>query len=322
MLSTLLACSYVAAMALFSLAALIDWFRSRKQLRPYVRYGIAAGVLIVALDVIIIVATPSMWSAQALISLVTDVVVFVRTVGFTMLGMSYCVTLGLPSLPFLQNPHPDVSAPILDSESLPVEETAVQDKPVERGEDLAVPLAATATAVSEPSAQVEATPVPEPVVRVNGRHALIATLAVTTVGVLYSVMLFSLTHPTLSDLLKRSLGGSPSIDVVTVTTQSLVIALAFAVGEEITFRLGLQNYLAKHLRLTGPRYWIAIVTTTLVWTLGHAGTLQPEWVKLAQVFPFGLMLGWLFKKYGLEASLSAHALFNVIMVFTGSALLG
>ena len=90
--------------------------------------------------------------------------------------------------------------------------------------------------------------------------------------------------------------------------------MEFAIGEEIIFRLGIQSFLVKYLKLEGQSYWIAILITSALWTIGHAGTLQPEWVKLAQIFPVGLMLGWLFRKYGAESTILAHGLFNILML--------
>ena len=42
-----------------------------------------------------------------------------------------------------------------------------------------------------------------------------------------------------------------------------------------------------------------------------AGTLEPDWIKLAQVFPAELALGWLARKHGIEACILAHVVFNI-----------
>ena len=77
---------------------------------------------------------------------------------------------------------------------------------------------------------------------------------------------------------------------------------------------GIQSFLAHYLKWQGNRYWAAIALTSLLWTLGHAGMLDPGWVKLAQIFPVGLMLGWLFRRHGVEACMLTHGLFNVTMI--------
>ena len=91
--------------------------------------------------------------------------------------------------------------------------------------------------------------------------------------------------------------------------------LEFAFSEEIVFRLGVQNYLAKHFNLRGRRYWIAIFLSALYWSLAHANILDPEWVKIAEVFPLGLALGFLFRKYGTETCILVHGLINLVMMF-------
>ena len=95
----------------------------------------------------------------------------------------------------------------------------------------------------------------------------------------------------------------------------------FAFGEEIVFRLGIQNYLAKTFDLRGGAYWIAIVLTAGLWSLAHAQTLDPEWVKIVQIFPIGLALGYLFKKFGIESCIVAHGLFNLAMMIVGRDLI-
>ena len=87
-------------------------------------------------------------------------------------------------------------------------------------------------------------------------------------------------------------------------------------AEEIMFRLGIQNYIAQKLSFE-RKYWIAVLLTTLIWTSGHTGVLEPDWVKLVQVFPFGIALGWLFIKHGAESCILAHMVFNVSILYPG-----
>ena len=126
----------------------------------------------------------------------------------------------------------------------------------------------------------------------------------------FSLALFWLTSPRMAPTL-RALVGPPS-------GPSLIAGLVFvrfAVVEEITYRLAVQSFLARKLRLQGRRYVVAIVLASALWTLGHAGTLEPEWIKFAQIFPIGIALGFLFRKYGVESCIFAHAIFNVVMMF-------
>ena len=120
----------------------------------------------------------------------------------------------------------------------------------------------------------------------------------------------------LVDFQKAKLGITADISIATVLA---VVQLAF--GEEILFRLGIQNFLAKTLKLNNKGYCVASVLTGIIWSRAHGNILEPAWVKLVQIFPIGLALGWLFKKYGLECCFIAHGLFNVIAIFLNPYLL-
>ena len=146
---------------------------------------------------------------------------------------------------------------------------------------------------------------------------------VVVISVAYSMVLFELTSPRMSEMARKAfaLQGNALETAGMVTPQMILVLVTFALGEEIIFRLGIQNFLARHLHWQGRKYWLAIFLTTCLWTLGHAGTLEPGWVKLAQIFPLGLLLGWLFRRHGVEAAIGAHALFNVIGAFLRSPLI-
>lgn len=159
--------------------------------------------------------------------------------------------------------------------------------------------------------------------RFFGKPFFVSVVTVIVLSVGYSVILFKLTTPSLSKFL-RGLSETQSARLGLGSGPSLVaalVALEFAFVEEITFRLGIQNYLARIFRLQGCRYWIAIVLTTLFWSLAHANTLDPEWVKVAQVLPLGLALGFVFRRYGAETCILIHGVFNLIMMSLGSHLI-
>jgi membrane protease YdiL (CAAX protease family) len=142
---------------------------------------------------------------------------------------------------------------------------------------------------------------------------LIHTLAVTTFSILYSIILFKLTNPEIGESLRLLLNNEPISQAQVLSPHSFLLSLTFAFVEEIVFRLGIQNFLAKHLNWRHTRYWLAITVTSMLWTMGHTGSLDPDWVKFAQVFPLGLLLGWLFRKHGVESCILAHGLSNIIL---------
>jgi len=135
----------------------------------------------------------------------------------------------------------------------------------------------------------------------------------------YSTVLFLLTSPAPaggSELTPR--GVVQGTDVALFAAFLLVTVL----GEEMTFRLGIQNYFAALFGRGAAGYWVAIVLSSALWSLGHIGRVDPEWVKFAQIFPAGLALGWLFRYAGFEACVIAHAVLNLIMPFLTPKLLG
>ncbi len=146
---------------------------------------------------------------------------------------------------------------------------------------------------------------------------IIYVLLIVFYSVAYSVILFKLTSPDISQTLK-SLSETQSENLPDLNEPSIlmaIIVLQFAFAEEIIFRLGIQNYIHKFFNLSDAQHWISIALTSLFWSLAHANILDPEWVKIAQIFPVGIGLGYLFNKFGTEACIIAHGLFNIIMMF-------
>ena len=106
------------------------------------------------------------------------------------------------------------------------------------------------------------------------------------------------------------------IELLNPWSPSLMLILAtVSIVEELTFRLAIQNQLAHLFGWDDRKYWRTIVLTTLLWTLLHAGAVDPDWVKFLQVFPLGLALGWMFRRYGIESCMAAHVLLNVLASF-------
>lgn len=154
-------------------------------------------------------------------------------------------------------------------------------------------------------------------------QGLLWGLAAAALAVGYSCVLFGLTQPRITELARQALDISAA-DAPEATRGTLLGAAALALiafAEAIAFRLGFQNWLAVTLKRARQRYLVAIIATSAVWTAGHTLTLEPEWVKLARILPIGILFGMLFRRYGLEACIVAHAGFNVIMMYLAPLLL-
>lgn len=315
---------YVFAMLAFLIVFLIIWFRSRNQVRRYRKYGVRAGAILITFEIIVILSVGiGTWSLiPLLVVIVGDGIVFVRTMAYTIVGIYMCTLLGYPSFPLLapkmdqsEFSNNDDSGDIFGGSSISSEadqrSVIVGSESAQHLEKHDIALQAT-----EVDQQRSAPP------RINLKsYAAITTITVGC-AILYSVILFLLTSPELSGAVLRDLGESPSGTESTLTLTGLAVILEFAFAEEIVFRLGIQNFLAKQFNWRGGKYWIAIILTTTLWTIAHIGVLEPNWVKIVQIFPIGLALGWLFRKQGTESCILAHMFFNAIMSFFSPYLLG
>ncbi|MYH32947.1 MAG: CPBP family intramembrane metalloprotease [Gammaproteobacteria bacterium] len=143
----------------------------------------------------------------------------------------------------------------------------------------------------------------------------VAVLVLAWLG--YSKLLFWLTSPEMAQPFQDMLNTLEMSQSMELTATSALAVSAMAVSEELIFRLGIQNLLVRLFDWRGRQYWIAVLLTSLLWTIGHTGVLEPDWVKLLQIFPAGLALGWLFRKHGIECCIAAHLLFNLIMPTLG-----
>lgn len=150
-----------------------------------------------------------------------------------------------------------------------------------------------------------------------------AALAASGAFVGYSALLFWLTKPTLSPLLKESVQAFESIMLVTRAPLAAAMLVALlAVKEEFVFRLFLQTQFEWWLRRFRHGGLWAILITSVIWTMGHAGVLEPSWVKFAQIFPMGVILGVMRRRWGLEAPIFAHVVLNLLAVFLLQDLVG
>jgi len=305
-----LGCIYGLAMLFFTIAFLVEWIKSRKEIRKYLKYGAWFGFIVVGLDLLIVAITPSAWSSSLLVGLVAEPIVLFRLIGFTMLGMYYAAELGYPSFPILLNKF---KIPVVEENLNLVTQIEKTEIPQENQDS---DLSST-----QGDNVVVKHPVVDLLISINWKEYFIKVLWVSAISIFYSIILFLLTKPHMSELAQQKF-GSPTANLESaVTIQGILLFFEIAIAEEIVFRLGIQNFLVKYMKLQNNNYWIAIVITSALWTLGHAGVLEPEWVKLAQIFPVGLLFGWLYKKFGAESTMLAHGIFNLVLVFLSTNLI-
>lgn len=314
-MNTASSCLYALGMLTFTIVFLIDWLKSRQAIMRYRHAGITAGLVVLAFNLLIIVSSPSgMTVISVLTALAASAVVFVRTVGFTMLGMHYCSEMGNLSFAFLFEESQQARAPSTPFWRSLSAQRAVTGASSEPSALVLGPIRAELTRIA-PSRPTALRPR-------RMKEAFSVTFLIAAVSFVYTILLFLIASPRIPALTKDLLGVRHIELRHVMNIQTVVVVLAYAVAEDLFFRLGIQNFLAKQWGLQKKHYWLAIAMTTFLWTLGHAGALEPGWVKLAQTFPVGLGLGWLSRRYGVESSILAHGLLNVLLLFPSAFLIG
>jgi membrane protease YdiL (CAAX protease family) len=317
-----LAMVYSIIMLVVIIMFIVEAIRHRTDVGKYARAGFWLGVIALLIDlvVLLLIGDGLRLSEAACFQIVLiDVLLVVKIAIFASVGIYCCHLLGLPSTPLMLSvygPPPNAAVQSIEgqtacSSAYQVREVALVEEPSTPESDTNIEPASVSDSVPDKE------PEPEPP---NWNAAMAWALAVAGGSVAYSYLLFLWTKPALSEMLQQVLEVSESSLIqmgfaVNPTVHAIVVVFAFAFGEEILFRLGLQNYLAKILNLRGSRYVAAILITASIWSLGHANTLDPEWIKFVQIFPVGVAMGFLFRKFGLEACILAHGAFNVAMVF-------
>ncbi len=139
---------------------------------------------------------------------------------------------------------------------------------------------------------------------------LLASVAV--VG--YTAILFLLTKPSASSLLKAVLPRlnatpSPGFNLLAAWLGALI-----AIKEEVVFRLFIQGAFTWWFRRWRNGGLWAVGLSAAIWTLAHAGMVEPAWVKYAQILPMGILLGLMRRRWGLESTIMVHVLLNLAAV--------
>lgn len=323
----------------FSIGYLINWYRKRAVMSSYKRVGFYVALIVLGYELLtlaLIVSSRHLYQISVVSLVLAIGWLMLRLWAFTNNGIFYSNQLGIRSFPLVaprlgtavapqaavptvdqnasqlvEQPAPEVDTPIgaegvppqpIESEATLVEPIATETPPIDPID--APPISSASMTSVADTAFVAST---APAARLNWRSYWLTILAVGVGAALYSAILFMLTLPGVGDLFREAIGSGAR-----VTPLTLVMILEFAFTEEIFFRLGIQNFIAAKLVRRRRGYEIAIVITAILWTLGHVGVLNPDWVKLAQVFPIGLALGWLYRRYGTESTIIAHSLFNLL----------
>ena len=325
-LATVFSTITVFTIGIFALYVFASWFSGRETLRPYRNIGFAMGGILLLLEFITLIGLSIQNLSPSLgLIILTDTIAFFRIAAFTIVGISLCKRLNLHSLPwvmehFIYTPPTSAAPNLMESASGAGRSEFVAEASLG---DATTLHASEAEATAAIDTEAEPTSFEELDVQMAEREPFLPnrmiaiSIGVAILAILYSVGLFLLTKPSLSELLTSQLGE----ETIAPSFASIMIAITFAFIEEITFRLGIQNIVAYQFNWVNEKYWFAILFSSTLWTMAHIGVLEPNWVKMAQIFPVGLVLGWLFKRFGVESSIIVHLVFNLVLVLIGDQLI-
>jgi membrane protease YdiL (CAAX protease family) len=91
----------------------------------------------------------------------------------------------------------------------------------------------------------------------------------------------------------------------------LTIGLIATTTEEFAFRLFAIPFLKRHLKST----WLAVVIPAFVWGFLHSGyPQQPAWIRGVEIGLVGIVLGYVFLRFGIVATLVAHYTYDAIVI--------
>ncbi|HTP09940.1 MAG TPA: CPBP family intramembrane glutamic endopeptidase [Anaerolineae bacterium] len=310
-----LASVYVLVLFIFTLGFLINWYRNRTAISPYKRIGFWAGLIFVIFELLTLALAGGMFLAANTVLIIVVALGWgiLRIWGFVNNGIFFSNQLNIRSFPLIAPRLGLLPAPA------PVETPALEEIPasaveaVTPGVDTPIvaevvppePIEPVATAVAPIEPEPIAPPAPPPT---NWTRYWLNILGIGLGAVAYSAVLFLITQPRAGLVVQDVV--SPGEPIMTPLT--LVVLLEFSFVEELMFRLGIQNYLGAKLMNRRYGYAIAVTLTAALWAMAHIGSLDPDWIKMAQIFPLGLALGWLYRRQGTESTIMAHALFNLV----------
>lgn len=319
---------------LVSLIALIIYaIRLRRQLVGLWRYGLLMGAILIGCEVLVLSLVAFELDAETFGFIIgADLVSFVRVLLSTTVGICLSAPLDIAALRWLGKKDTRTAEPRPAFTGLEAgygtsfEGSDIMPAAPEPGSS---PEQHVETLIQADGANVEspaladskvAAPAQPQATRPSLASWGMSTFVVLAGTVLYTIALFAVTRPQMSEAIKRAnpLERMKSGTLAQATAVAVVALISVAFAEEVVFRLGIQNLIARIARLGGRKYWIAIVLASFFWTAGHAAALNPFWVKLLQIFPIGLALGWLYKRHGLEACIVVHAGMNLALALLSS----
>lgn len=137
-------------------------------------------------------------------------------------------------------------------------------------------------------------------------------LLFTPLLILWTFLWFGIFPPEPTDLALATTpeGNSLMVYIYTFFTASILAP----VKEEILYRHFAMGLLYKWFGRSKAAVALNIAITAMLFAIAHVGIVTEDWIKILQIFPAGLLFGWINHKQGLEHSILAHSAFNTLVI--------
>ena len=282
---------FFISVIVFNITFLVNWRRLRHYVGPYLKYGIGVAVFCTVLSVIEfyipfptymeLMTEDPIWSIGQIFNLVFD---FFVLIAVTIVGLHFAKLLNFPQLPILA---PNIKATNF-SNDLP-SESSLPEK-----------------------------------VSVSHKELLFAVFTVAIAGAIVQGVLFRFisldisTYAHLPDTLLNEIkplfqylesGKTPWFTSI----HSIVYGALFY---EIIFRFGVQNSLSVWWGESELAKWLAIAVSAIL-SASVFLFFAPVWAGFTAALLFNLGLGWLNKRYGIEACVLASFICSSILAVFG-----
>lgn len=281
--------SFLVLSFILDVVFLVNWRRLRDYVRPYLKYGIAIATIITAFSLVdsyltykILVREEVTTTFLSIGETIGGVWGFFVLIAITVVGLHYAHILNNPQLPIV--------APKLNGASYLDDMPARYQMKINR---------------EKPS-----------ISRIDWIFAVL-TIAVASAIVegLLSGVNIDFNYFSQDEEFQSMMQALESAE--TTWVMSLIGGLIAVFSLEVTFRLGVQNALSVWWGESEFAQWIAIVVASVLSALTIFMVSSSAWVFFFQVFIVGLGLGWLNKRYGIEASIIASLITFLIMMSLG-----
>jgi membrane protease YdiL (CAAX protease family) len=143
-----------------------------------------------------------------------------------------------------------------------------------------------------------------------GMFVGLVSLAVTVVVFHYFHVKEPATNPDLVKLFPAIAGMSSAALAFPIGC----LAVAAAVTEELIFRGGILGVFLRITRNQTLFAWFFITAVAFLWALLHIPNTDHPFLKVVQIFTFGIVLGAMTRRWGIGSAISAHVSLNACAV--------